>query len=250
MSSRASMDPRTSKIPARMRSVASHPRSGPFYNRNEFGDVLQRICTDSRRPLLHPDAADYVKSFSGCNKINPIKTLNEAAMLGDATEASFDLLAFNNIEQAHRPRPVITGTKRTKKTAQYDLFLVGRPLLNEGGRTLAFIAVTTIEFLNSGQVLVIRTTQGDPLATKSVHQQHLGATANARANYPQSSHLVPGKLQEHPLLERLTLSIQGQAHPPYLPRCWFSYGVKLSASEWTIERDIRYEHRDRFEARI
>jgi hypothetical protein len=58
------------------------------------------------------------------------------------------------------------------------------------------------------------------------------------------------KPQDAPLLERLTLSIQGQVQWEYLPRCEFSYIVRFFASEWTIERDVRYGHRDRFEARI
>ncbi|KAF7168199.1 hypothetical protein CNMCM5623_001269 [Aspergillus felis] len=58
------------------------------------------------------------------------------------------------------------------------------------------------------------------------------------------------KSHDASLLERLTLSIQGQAHRHYLPRCEFACLVRFFASEWTIERDIRYEHRDRFEARM
>ncbi|GIJ81688.1 hypothetical protein Asppvi_000188 [Aspergillus pseudoviridinutans] len=58
------------------------------------------------------------------------------------------------------------------------------------------------------------------------------------------------KSHDASLLERLTLSIQGQAHQHYLPRCDFACLVRFFASEWTIERDIRYEHRDRFEARM
>jgi hypothetical protein len=58
------------------------------------------------------------------------------------------------------------------------------------------------------------------------------------------------KSHDAPALERLTLSIQGQAVPRYRPQCWFSYLVRFFASEWTIHRDIRYEHRDKFEARM
>ncbi|KAF7182839.1 hypothetical protein CNMCM7691_002583 [Aspergillus felis] len=58
------------------------------------------------------------------------------------------------------------------------------------------------------------------------------------------------KSQDASLLERLNLSIQGQAHQHYLPRCEFACLVRFFASEWTIERDIRYEHRDKIEARM
>jgi hypothetical protein len=58
------------------------------------------------------------------------------------------------------------------------------------------------------------------------------------------------KSHDAPLLERLTLTIKGQADLHYLPRYEFSSLVGFFASEWTVERDIRYEHRDRFEARI
>ncbi|KKA16201.1 hypothetical protein T310_10216 [Rasamsonia emersonii CBS 393.64] len=45
--------------------IKDSPPISLFYNRNEFDDVLQRICTDSRRPLpLHPDAADYIFSLT------------------------------------------------------------------------------------------------------------------------------------------------------------------------------------------
>ncbi|PKX92387.1 uncharacterized protein P174DRAFT_407907 [Aspergillus novofumigatus IBT 16806] len=57
------------------------------------------------------------------------------------------------------------------------------------------------------------------------------------------------KSHDAPLLERLTLSIKGQADRHYRPRCVFSRLVRFFASEWTIERDLRYEHRDKFEAR-
>jgi hypothetical protein len=58
------------------------------------------------------------------------------------------------------------------------------------------------------------------------------------------------KSHDAPLLERLTLTIKGQADLHYLPQYEFSSLVGFFASEWTVERDIRYEHRDRFEARI
>ncbi|KAF4216560.1 hypothetical protein CNMCM8980_010202 [Aspergillus fumigatiaffinis] len=58
------------------------------------------------------------------------------------------------------------------------------------------------------------------------------------------------KSQDAPVLERLTLPVKGQAHRYYRPRCEFSWLVRFFASEWTIERDLRYEHRDKFEARI
>ncbi|GIK02987.1 hypothetical protein Aspvir_007053 [Aspergillus viridinutans] len=58
------------------------------------------------------------------------------------------------------------------------------------------------------------------------------------------------KSHDAPLLERLTLSIKEQAIAYHLPQSEFSYLVRFFASQWTIERDIRYEHRDRFEARI
>ncbi|KAF7131148.1 hypothetical protein CNMCM5793_004198 [Aspergillus hiratsukae] len=51
------------------------------------------------------------------------------------------------------------------------------------------------------------------------------------------------------LLERLSLSVQGQTRPAHLAHCEFSHFVRLLSTEWTIERDIRYEHRERFEAR-
>ncbi|GFF80418.1 hypothetical protein IFM47457_05171 [Aspergillus lentulus] len=41
-----------------------------------------------------------------------------------------------------------------------------------------------------------------------------------------------------------------EADRHYPPRCEFSRPVRFFASEWTIERDLCYEHRDKFEARI
>ncbi|EAW24754.1 uncharacterized protein NFIA_102390 [Aspergillus fischeri NRRL 181] len=58
------------------------------------------------------------------------------------------------------------------------------------------------------------------------------------------------KSHDAPLLERLTLSINGKADRHYRPRYVFSRLVRFFASEWTVERDLRYEHRDKFEARI
>ncbi|RHZ48621.1 hypothetical protein CDV55_100484 [Aspergillus turcosus] len=57
------------------------------------------------------------------------------------------------------------------------------------------------------------------------------------------------KPQHAPFLERLSLSMQGQTRPAHLAHCEFSHFVRLLSTEWTIERDIRYEHRERFEAR-
>ncbi|RHZ46632.1 uncharacterized protein CDV56_104846 [Aspergillus thermomutatus] len=58
------------------------------------------------------------------------------------------------------------------------------------------------------------------------------------------------KPQDAPLLERLSLSIQGQTRPAYFARCEFSHLVRLLSTEWTIERDIRHEHRNKVDARI
>ncbi|KAF4152009.1 hypothetical protein CNMCM6069_002738 [Aspergillus lentulus] len=50
------------------------------------------------------------------------------------------------------------------------------------------------------------------------------------------------KPRDAPLLERMTLIIQGRARSLYVPYCKFSRLVRFLASEWTIKRDIRYEH--------
>lgn len=45
--------------------IKHSPPLSLFYNRDEFDDILQRICADIRRPLpLHSDAADYIFSLT------------------------------------------------------------------------------------------------------------------------------------------------------------------------------------------
>ncbi|PKY00574.1 hypothetical protein P168DRAFT_293437 [Aspergillus campestris IBT 28561] len=45
--------------------IRGSPQISLFYTRSEFDDVVQRICTDGRRPVpLHRDAADYIFSLT------------------------------------------------------------------------------------------------------------------------------------------------------------------------------------------